>query len=262
MKAAPPKKSKTAPTAIIPALVTVMLGTMAAIYASRDETKVAAPQPESAGVTAPTGASFDFYLLAMTLHATFCAEHERKAECRPTGPRSLVIHGLWPERLEPRTYPRDCPAPRLALEPALSRELEPLMPGMADGLHEHEWREHGGCSGLDDDEYFRHTLDLARRIDAALGDKLTSLAGRETTAAELRAAADAFEPNLGDTLTFHCRVPARTAGAATNRPWLFEVRQCVDDDGAGGSPATALRCSQVNRRDQGCGERFFVAGRR
>ena len=36
------------------------------------------------------------------------------------------------------------------------------MPGMADDLHEHEWREHGGCSGLDDDEYFRHALELAR----------------------------------------------------------------------------------------------------
>jgi ribonuclease T2 len=262
MNAVPPKKSKTEPAAIIPALVTIMLGTMAAIYASRDEETVTAPAQESAANAVRPRAAFDFYLLAMTLHASFCAEHASKAECRATGPEPLVIHGLWPERLEPRTYPRDCPAPRLALEPALSRELEPLMPGMADGLHEHEWREHGGCSGLDDDEYFRHTLDLARRIDAALGASLTSLAGRETTAAELRAAADAFEANLGATLTFHCRVPAGAAGAATNRPWLFEVRQCVDDDGAGGTPATALRCSQVNRRDQGCGESFFVAGRR
>ena len=47
----------------------------------------------------------------------------------------LVIHGLWPERMEPRTYPRDCPAPPLDLEPALALELADLMPGMADGLH-------------------------------------------------------------------------------------------------------------------------------
>ncbi len=80
-------------------------------------------------------------------------------------PRSiapLVIHGLWPERNEPRTYPHDCPAPPLVLDSALALELADFMPGMADGLHEHEWREHGGCSGLDDDEYFRQSLELAR----------------------------------------------------------------------------------------------------
>jgi ribonuclease T2 len=198
----------------------------------------------------------------MTVHATFCAEHERKAECRVTQPKPLVIHGLWPERTVPNTYPRDCPAPRLALEPALSRELEPLMPGMADGLHEHEWREHGGCSGLDDDEYFRHTLDLAGRVDAALGERLTSLAGRETTAAELRRVADAQTSELGNSLTLHCRVPPGVGSESRGRPWLFEIRQCVDNDGAGGAPATPLSCKSVNRRDQGCGDRFFVPGRR
>src|SRR5690606_38278540 len=105
---------------------------------------------------------FDFYLLAMTVHAGFCADgRQQMAECRAgTGraqARPLVIHGLWPERLEPRTYPSDCPAPPLRLDPALELELADFMPGITAGLHEHEWREHGGCSGLDDDEYFRRT---------------------------------------------------------------------------------------------------------
>ena len=51
----------------------------------------------------------------MTVHSAFCADgHERKAECRARGQRPLVIHGLWPENLEPRTYPHDCPAAPLA----------------------------------------------------------------------------------------------------------------------------------------------------
>lgn len=171
--------------------------------------------------------------------------------------RPLVIHGLWPERMEPRTYPHDCPAPPLDLEPALALELADFMPGMADGLDQHEWRTHGGCSGLDDDDYYRHALELARRVDAALSATLTTRAGGETTAGELRGIADMFSPGLGRTLTFHCR-PLR--GASSRRPYLIEVRQCVDNDGPGGAPGTALACAVVKRRDQGCGASFLIAG--
>ena len=63
--------------------------------------------------------------------------------CPNAGPAELVplsIHGLWPERLAPGKYPRDCAGPALQLDGGLELELAPLMPGMADGLHEHEWR--------------------------------------------------------------------------------------------------------------------------
>lgn len=243
--------------AILLALVTIVLGAVTAINGSRDDVRDRAPAPAERNAQA-----FDFYLLAMTLHASFCAEHERKSECRMRQPRPLVIHGLWPERLQPRTYPHDCPAPRLALAPSLSRELEAFMPGMAEGLHEHEWREHGGCSGLDDDDYFRHTLELARGVDAALGGRLASLSGQETSASELRRAADEHKTGFGDTLTFHCRVPQGSGGGSRSRPWLLEVRQCIDNDGPAGAPATPVACSSVNRRDQGCGDRFFIAGDR
>jgi ribonuclease I len=159
--------------------------------------------------------------------------------------------------MQPRTYPHDCPAPPLDLEPALSLELRELMPGMADGLHEHEWRTHGGCSGLDDDDYYRRALDLARNVDAGLSAKLTTLAGRETSAGELRGVADLFSPGLGRTLTFHCRT---LRDASARRPYLIEVRQCVDNDGPGGAPGTPLACATVKRRDQGCGTAFMIAG--
>jgi ribonuclease I len=203
------------------------------------------------------GASFDFYLMAMTVHPAFCADNARKRECTSGNPRPLVIHGLWPERMEPRTYPRDCPAPALDLDPALALELVDLMPGMADGLHQHEWRTHGGCSGLDDDDYYRHTLELARRVDGALRATLTTRAGGEATAAGLRSIADMFSPGLGRTLTFHCRTLRNGPG---RRPYLIEVRQCVDNDGAGGAPGTPLACAMVKRRDQGCGDSFLIAG--
>ena len=219
---------------------------------ARQEKKAPAAAPAKSA-SSPT---FDFYLLAMTAHPAFCADgHQRKAECRAPG-QPLVIHGLWPENLTPRTYPHDCPAPRLQLDPLLEQQLQELMPGMADGLHEHEWREHGGCSGLDDDVYFSRTLDLARELDAALAAKLTTLAGRETDAAGLREIADLFRPGIGATFTLHCRT-LRDYGST---PVLFEVRQCVDKDGPGSAPGTLLDCARVQRRDQGCGKSFLIAG--
>ncbi len=263
------------------AAVVVILAALVAIHAGRnskdrphrsrqesgpiaEETRGGANSVPPAGTRAEVSrdvaarrADFDFYLLAMSAHRAVCADQERKPECRAPAPRPLVIHGLWPERLTPRAYPHDCPAPALDLEPALARELEGFMPGMSSGLHQHEWRTHGGCSGLGDDEYFQRALELARRVDAALAPELTTRAGQTMTPAELRAAADRFEAGLGATLTFHCRTPR--AAVERGRPLLYEVRQCVDDDGANGGPGAPLSCASMNRRDQGCGQSFLVA---
>jgi len=246
-------------------LAIVVLGTLLAWFSVRQpaeppdartgkqETPLAGKK--SAARAPAAGTSFDFYLLALTAHSAFCADgREDMTECRNSAGRPLAIHGLWPERLEPRTYPHDCPAPPLDLDAGLEQQLADLMPGMAAGLHEHEWREHGGCSGLDDDVYYQRTLDLARALDATLGAKLTTLAGRDTSAAELRETADMFQPGIGATFTLHCR----TLGGSGDRPVLIEVRQCIDNDGAGGAPGTLLDCAAVKRRDQGCGASFRI----
>ena len=208
----------------------------------------------------PKKAYFDFYLLALTLHPAFCADgHAKKLECRGGHSPPISIHGLWPERLEPRKYPRDCPGPPLDLAADLKAQLATLMPGMADGLHEHEWRKHGTCSGLDDDLYFGLTLAMARRLDEALGERLTTLAGSRTSAAALREVAERANPGIGPTITFHCRTLRGAPPAQRQEPFLVEIRQCVDDDGAAGAPATLLDCAAVGRRDQGCGAGFRIA---
>jgi len=207
-----------------------------------------------------TRADFDFYLLALSWHPAFCADgHENQPECQVRQPHPLAIHGLWPEKLAAGAYPHDCRAPRLDLAPALAHELEAYMPGMEANLHEHEWRTHGGCSGLDDDLYFQQTLDRARNLDAALRAELTSLAGRETTAATLRAAAEEYAPGLGATFVLQCRTLRDAPAAWRNRPFLVEVRQCIDDDGPNAAPGTLLDCESVGRRDQGCGAAFRIA---
>jgi len=246
------------------ALAIALTGAVIAWFSAGNAEKVPPDPAKKAEIPAkkPAAAAsgFDFYLMALTVHPAFCADgHARAQECRTGGHRPLVIHGLWPERNQPRTYPHDCPAPPLDLDGDLAQRLRDFMPGMADNLHEHEWREHGGCSGLDDDDYYRHALELARGVDAALGARLSTLAGEETTPAALREIADLFHPGLGVTLTFHCRT---LRDAASNQPHLIEVRQCVDNDGPGGAPRTLLDCASVKRRDQGCGQHFRIAGAR
>lgn len=204
--------------------------------------------------------AFDFYLLALTVHAAFCTDgHTNTPECRTRTPRPLVIHGLWPENRVPRTYPHDCPAPPMNLDPGLALQLEDFMPGVKAHLHEHEWREHGGCSGLDADTYFRRTLELTHGLDAALSATLTTLAGEEAGAAQLRQAAERFRPGLGATFTLHCRTLRGAPAALRERPFLVEIRQCIDNDGPGGAPGTLLDCARVDRRDQGCGGTFRIA---
>jgi ribonuclease T2 len=252
------------------AVTTCMLGAISAIVYERESSAPSAPPPEgpAARTAAPRSdgaasrADFDFYLMAMSVHAAWCADgNTGKRECRAGGDRPLVIHGLWPERLEPRTYPRDCAGPRLDLEPGTESELRAFMPGMQSGLHVHEWREHGTCSGLGDDGYFRATVSLARGLDAALRPVLTTHAGGEIHSADLRAAANQRQPGLGRTFTLHCRTLRDAPPGRRDRAFLVEVRQCVDDDGAGGAPGTPVDCATVDRRDQGCGGSFGILAR-
>lgn len=209
-------------------------------------------------------ARFDFYLLALTLEPAFCEDgNQHIGQCRALDAAAfartpLVLHGLWPEGLRPGSYPRDCPGPRLWLEPALRAELGRWMPGMREGLDRHEWRTHGTCSGLDDDAYFRAAIDATRRANAALGEALRRSAGRTVSAAQLRAAADRAEPGFGSQVVFMCRSLRSDDPAKRRRPHLVEVRVCLDDDGPGGAPGTPLRCADVGRRDQGCGGQFVI----
>jgi ribonuclease T2 len=213
---------------------------------------VEAPDP-------PRNPSFDFYLLALTSHPAFCADgHARERECRAGDSLPISIHGLWPERLAPGQYPHDCAGPALDLEPGTERDLAALMPGMVQRLHEHEWRKHGTCSGLDDDQYFQAAVQRAGEVDRVLGPQLTTYAGRQIDAVALRAAVDQRAPGMSGTLTFHCRTLRDAPRRQRRDPFLVEIRQCIERDERG-APGEAVSCATVDRRDQGCGRSFRIA---
>jgi ribonuclease I len=136
--------------------------------------------------------------------------------------------------------------------------MKRLMPGSIEHLEQHEWRKHGTCALLPPDVYFGDAFDLIERANAALGRAIAANAGRRVDADALRAAANAVTPGFGDQVIFLCHNLRGGDPEKRRRPYLYEVRYCVDNDGANGRPGTPLACSAVNRRDQGCGSSFWI----
>jgi ribonuclease T2 len=97
-------------------------------------------------------ATFDYYLLALSWAPNYCAAHpgDHSSECRAGNHKAFVLHGLWPQA-ESGPPPKECaPASPVAHE-VVDHMLE-YMPSA--GLVQHEWREHGTCSGLSSRDYF------------------------------------------------------------------------------------------------------------
>ncbi len=109
---------------------------------------------------------FDYYLLSLSWAPTYCLTHaDDGAECAGKG-YGFVVHGLWPQ-YDTGGYPENCSTP-FALSDAAAAKGRTLYP--SEHLMQHEWQEHGTCSGLDARTYF-DTVDHATsavKIPAAL----------------------------------------------------------------------------------------------
>jgi len=96
---------------------------------------------------------FDYYLLALSWAPEFCASRAGNAsssECDPKRHFGFVVHGLWPQNND-GSYPLYCAPARPVAEPTVQHMLT-IMPSR--GLIQHEWAEHGTCSGRPPQEYF------------------------------------------------------------------------------------------------------------
>jgi ribonuclease T2 len=161
---------------------------------------------------------FDFYVLSLSWSPSFCDAAAKRAEEQPEcGPRpfSFVVHGLWPQY--EKGFPKSCqvPSPRLARE-IVSGMLD-LMP--AARLVYHEWDEHGTCSGLSANNYFKAVRDAraAVSVPAKYADVQTTLTVNPN---EVRDEFIKANPNL-------------TAGAIAidcDKQRLREVRICLSKD--------------------------------
>jgi len=101
---------------------------------------------------------FDYYILSLSWSPDFCARPDVQKDPRECGPGrrlGFIVHGLWPQ-LDDGGHPSQCAPTRPVAQDIVQRMLA-LIPG--EGLIQHEWRDHGTCSGLSTAAYF----DTVRR---------------------------------------------------------------------------------------------------
>lgn len=158
---------------------------------------------------------FDYYVLSLSWAPTYCLTHTDDGdECSGKG-YGFVLHGLWPQ-YDAGGYPENCPA-QFDLSADAAAKGRTLYP--SERLMQHEWREHGTCSGLDAREYFNtaHRATAVVKIPAAM----------EAPRSEQRLTAERIA-NL-----FQGSNPQLPEGAMTltcSRAELSEIRVCLTRD--------------------------------
>jgi ribonuclease T2 len=155
---------------------------------------------------------FDYYLLSLSWAPTYCLTHaDDGAECTGKG-YGFVVHGLWPQ-YDTGGYPENCPT-QFVLSDAAASKGRTVYP--SEHLMQHEWQEHGTCSGLDARTYF-DTVDRATsavKIPAALEAPRSD---RSLTAAQVIDLFQSANPRIAD----------HAVTVACSRGGLAEVRVCL-----------------------------------
>jgi len=133
---------------------------------------------------------FDYYVLVLSWSPEFCYSHPSAAECSKHS--GFVVHGLWPQNND-GSYPSNCqtsqPPPT---HPSLMADIMPAE------IIQHEWQQHGTCSGLSGDAYFALIRKAFQsvRIPARLQTPNSSFT---LTAEKLKQEFEQGNPNLRDT---------------------------------------------------------------
>jgi len=158
---------------------------------------------------------FDYYVLSLSWAPTYCLTHRDDGEeCSGKG-YGFVLHGLWPQ-YDAGGYPENCQT-QFDLSAAATAKGRTIYP--SEHLVQHEWREHGTCSGLDALGYF-NTADRATaaiKIPAALEAPRTN---QSLTADRIANLFQGANPQL----------PEGAMTVACSRAELSEVRVCLTRD--------------------------------
>lgn len=171
------------------------------------------------GADVPIGQGFDFYVLSLSWSPSYCAaegEDANRQQCGPGRPYAFVVHGLWPEF--EHGYPDHCASREPDRVPSkLVARLLDLMPSA--GLIGYQWRKHGACSGLSQEDYF--AVLRAARDKVAVPPNYRRLAEpRMVDPDRLREAFVAANPGL--------KMPG--VSVSCDRRYLREVRICMTKD--------------------------------
>ena len=201
-------------------------------------------------------------ILAASWQPAFCETRPGVKECRTqTAHRfdadHFALHGLWPQPRN-KAYCSVAPAliradkkrrwlalPKLRLTPRTRSELQRVMPGVASGLHRHEWVKHGSCySNKGAEHYYRVSLDLMHELNASrvralfrahLGKRLSS-----------RAVRLAFDDSFGRGAGKRVRIQCKRVG---NRKLISELQIALGKaDGRASFADAILRGRKLTNR--------------
>ena len=208
-----------------------------------------------------------FYQLVLTITPAFCELNTEHSLCQAskTRPSSLMLHGLWPERLNAKRAPANCKGMALDKAAKFDARLARWMPGPITGAPLYQWNKHGSCSGLKPMRYFEEAISWAERVERAVLPSLDS--SKALSSAEIKSSAsfawpaNGIAPALGSAMTLHCRQIKTPSGAQASArqaaAHLLEIRICLSS-GADFAPAQLVECAALDRIDQGCGKQFWV----
>lgn len=105
------------------------------------------------GPKSTTSGTFDYYMLALSWAPDFCALPSGPKDPRECGKGrkvNFVVHGLWPQNEQSRG-PEHCGSAS-PVSQDIVRVMLNYMP--SESLIQHEWTNHGTCSGLSAADYF------------------------------------------------------------------------------------------------------------
>ncbi len=117
----------------------------------------------SAEARGPVPGQFDYYTLSLSWSPTYCgsnAGQDDRQQCGPGRAYAFVVHGLWPQYAQ--GWPEDCVLREKWVPDELIAAMLDIMPSKK--LIIHEWKKHGGCSGLRMRNYFGLTRDLFGKL--------------------------------------------------------------------------------------------------
>lgn len=167
--------------------------------------------------------AFDFYVLALSWSPSYCASEGPRADrqqCGTNRPFGFVVHGLWPQN--EWGYPANCQPDNVRsrgnyVPRQIISSLSDIMP--SGSLVAYQWRKHGSCSGLSQDEYFSTLRKAFDQVN--IPPSLRNLAtGRRVDPLLVEKAFIAANPGMKpDGISISCK-----------RNYLQEVRICMTKD--------------------------------
>jgi len=112
----------------------------------------------------PKGEGYDFFVLSLTWSPSYCeieGDDANRQQCGEGRALGFVVHGLWPQFED--GWPEFCDHDGPNRVPnALAGQYRDIMPSA--GLMGHQWRKHGSCAGVSQEDYFRLVRAAHERV--------------------------------------------------------------------------------------------------